>query len=138
MQIRTKKELAARTLGVGKGRIVFNVGRLEEIKEAITKQDIRDLLKSRAIIVKEIKGKLKRVKRKTRRREGSLKKKVKRTKKDYMAITRKLRVFISELRGKNIINSEEYWNLRKEIRARDFRSKAHMKERISHLVKERK
>ncbi len=70
---------------------------LAEIKEAITKQDIRDLLKSRAIIVKEIKGKLKRVKRKTRRREGSLKKKVKRTKKDYMAITRKLRVFISEL-----------------------------------------
>ena len=45
MNLSKKKALAARTLNVGKARILFNVQRLGEIKEAITKQDIRDLHK---------------------------------------------------------------------------------------------
>ncbi len=43
MNLRTKKELAAKALKVGKERIVFVEARLDEIKEAITKQDMRDL-----------------------------------------------------------------------------------------------
>ena len=35
MQLSNKKMLAARTLGVGKERVVFNKERLDEIKEAI-------------------------------------------------------------------------------------------------------
>ena len=46
MKLEGKKDLVARTLGVGKGRIVFNVQRLEEIKQAITKQDIKDLVQA--------------------------------------------------------------------------------------------
>jgi len=138
MQLNKKKELVARTLDVGKGRISFNEQRLEEIKEAITKQDVRELVKDKAIFVKEIKGKRKRIKSKTRRRGGSIKKKVNKRKREYMTITRKLRSFISGLRKKGILTSEEYWQLRKEIRAKVFRSKEHMKERISHITKERK
>jgi len=37
MKINNKKELAARTLGIGKSRILFNNSRLSEIKDAITK-----------------------------------------------------------------------------------------------------
>ena len=77
MQLNKKKELAARTLKVGKGRIVFNKERLSDIKEAITKQDIRELLRDKAIIITAIQGRRKIVKRKTRRRAGSIKKKVK-------------------------------------------------------------
>lgn len=137
MNLEKKRELAARTLMVGKARIVFNKERLEEIKEAITKQDIRDLVKHKSILVDSPKGKRKKIKRKTRRRIGSIKKKVNKRKREYMTITRKLREFISELRKKNALTSEEYWKLRKEIRARAFRSKAHMKERITNMIKER-
>ena len=38
-----RKDLASRVLGVGKRRIIFDSSRLSEIKEAITKQDIKDL-----------------------------------------------------------------------------------------------
>ena len=138
MQLNKKKELAARVLGIGKKRIIFNKEALEEVKEALTNQDIRELVKSGSIFVKEIGGTKKQVKRNTRRRAGSIKKKVNTRKRDYMTITRKLRAYISELRKHGTISSEEYWKLRKEIRAKNFKSKAHMKERISQVVKERK
>ena len=54
-----------------------------------------------------------------------------------MTITRKLRNYLMELRKHGTITSEEYWKLRREIRARTFRSKAHMKERINNMIKER-
>ena len=54
-----KKQLVARTFNVGIDRIVFNKERLAEIKEAITKQDIRDLTKDGAITIREIKGRRK-------------------------------------------------------------------------------
>ena len=117
---------------------MFNKQRLEEIKESITKQDIRDLTRDGAIMVEPIKGRRTHVKRKTRRRLGSVRKKVNKNKKEYMIITRKLRAFVSELRKKEILTFEEYWQLRKEIRARTLKSKAHMKERINHMIKERK
>ena len=53
MNLRKKKELIARTLKVGKDRITFVESRLEEIKEIITKQDVRDLVADKAIIIKE-------------------------------------------------------------------------------------
>ena len=40
MNLGKKKQLAARTLGVGKSRVHFVNENLNEIKEAITKQDI--------------------------------------------------------------------------------------------------
>jgi len=138
MQLNKKKELAARSLKVGKDRIIFNKERLDEIKEAITKQDIRDLFKDRAIIIKEIKGRKTIVKRKTRRREGSIKKKVSKRKKEYMILTRKLRAYISGLRKKDILTREVYRQLRKEIRTKEIRSLANMKERINHVIEEHK
>jgi len=50
MNLGKKKLLAARTLKVGKARIFFVDSRKSEIKEAITKQDIRDLKQDGAII----------------------------------------------------------------------------------------
>lgn len=130
MKLDKKKELAVNTLKVGKSRIVFNKVMLSDIKEAITKQDIRDLVSTGAIKIKEIKGRRKIQKRKTRRRAGSIKKKVNTRKKDYMTLTRKLRAYLSELKKQGRIDREKWLGLRKEIRARAFRSKSHMKERM--------
>ncbi len=133
MKLEKKKDLVSRVLGVGKHRILFNKENLPEIKEAITRQDIRDLVGARAIIVKEPKGRKKIVRRKTRRRSGSIKKKVNSRKKEYMAITRKLRAHIKNLKLKQKISSENYLTLRKEIRARQHKSLSQLKERVKNL-----
>ncbi|MEK6888709.1 MAG: 50S ribosomal protein L19e [Nanoarchaeota archaeon] len=133
MQLNKKKMLAAKTLHVGVSRIVFNIERLSDIKEAITKQDIRDLLADKAILIKEVNGRKTIVRRKTRRGLGSIKKKVKNSKANYIKLTRKLRGYIMELKFRKKMAPELYWQIRKEIRASMFRSKAHLKERIQAL-----
>ena len=138
MQLNKKKGLAARTLKVGKNKIIFNKQRLDEIKEAITKQDIKDLVNDGAIYINKAKGKKKKIRRGTRRREGSIKVKINKRKEEYINLTRKLRALLFKLRKKGILTAEEYLKLRKEIRARAFRSKEHMKERINQLIKNRK
>lgn len=135
MKLTNKKELVARTLGVGKDRIVFNSERLKEIKEAITKQDIRDLLQSKAITIKQIRGRKTIARRKNRRRKGSIKKIVRNTKREYITLTRKLRSYISELRNKGKISEEMYYQIRKEIKAKSFKDKLHLKERINPIQK---
>ena len=130
MKLENKRELASRALNIGKGRIVFNIQRLSEIKEAITKQDIRDLKESGAIFIKEEKGRRKIQRRKTRRRAGSIKKKVKGKKREYITITRKLRGHLAALKSQGRISNEHFSGLRKEIRAKNFKSLSHMKEKI--------
>ena len=130
MKLDKKKSLAIKTLGVGKQRIIFNTERLSEIKEAITRQDIRDLVASKAITILPIKGRRTIQRRTTRRRAGSIKKVVNSRKRDYMTRTRKLRGYIAELRKQEKIDYESYLKLYKEIGAGRYRSKAHLKEHI--------
>jgi len=130
MKLDTKKKLAAKALGVGVKRIQFNSERLDEIKEVITRQDVKDLVSSGAINVKESSGRRKNVKRNNRRRIGKIKKKVKTRKQDYVKITRKLRNYLKELRKQDKIDSEEHKSLRKKIRNRVFKSKRNLKENI--------
>lgn len=133
MKLENKKNLVVRTIGVGKARIAFNQNRLSEIKESITKQDIRDLVSSGAIIIKEIKGTKTKVKRKLRRRAGSIKKRVIDTKRIYINRTRKLRAYIKKLYRQDMLSNEIYRKLRQEIRASMFRDLAHLRERIEVL-----
>lgn len=135
MKLENKKNLVSRTLGVGRKRVIFNIERLAEIKEAITKQDIKDLRDSGAIQIKEVKGRKTIKKRKTRRRAGSIKKSVNNRKQEYVALTRKLRTFVKIQKERKKVSLEEYKTLRKEIKTSTFRSLSHMKERI-HQFKE--
>ena len=128
MNLTKKKELAAKSLKVGKNRILFKMENLAEIKEAITRQDINGLYKDGTITIKPIKGRKKIKKRKTRKGPGKIKKKVNKRKQVYVKITRKLRKYLMDLRDKNIIGRELYWKIRSKIRMRDFRSKAGLKE----------
>ena len=133
MKLEKKKELIARALGVGKNRISLNSTRLTEIKEAITRQDIKYLLSSGAITLKDKKGRQKSKKNRARRREGSFRQKVTGGKVKYVILTRKLRSYIKNLKMKEKITVENYRNLRKEIRASHFKSLSHLKERIGSL-----
>ena len=127
MNLRKKKALAARTFGVGIGRIEFLGPRLDEIKEAITKQDIRDLYKDRAIKIKNIKGRKAKPKKK-KRTIGNVRKKINKRKKEYVVLTQKLRKYLAE--NKKKITEKERKDIRKKIRNKFFRSRSHLKEHI--------
>jgi large subunit ribosomal protein L19e len=108
MNLNKKKILAARTFNVGKERIIFIQERLDEIKEAITKQDIRDLKQDGAILIKEIKGRTKVKNKKRKRSAGKIRKKLKERKKNYVIITRKLRNYVKELKKHGKLSQEEF------------------------------
>jgi large subunit ribosomal protein L19e len=135
MNLRTKKELAARTLKVGKERVHFVEARLDEIKEAITKEDIRQLAQNGAIVVKPISGRKTNVKRKNKRGTGKIKKKVNKRKQEYVTITRKLRKYVRHQKSQGLLNHEEVKEIRKRIRNRAFKSQANLKLYIEGLRK---
>ncbi len=128
MNLNKKKELAAKTLGVGKGRLQFKQENLNEIKEAITRQDIKQLNQEGIIAIKPIKGRKKNVTRKHRRGPGKIKIKVNKRKQEYVKITRKLRAYAMSLRERGVLERELYKKIRNKIRMREFRSKAGMKD----------
>ena len=132
MNLRKKKAMASRLLGIGKERIMFIPSRANEIKEAITKQDIRDLVIDKAIIIRDVKGR-KTVRKKRSRSVGNVRKKVNKRKQNYVKLTRKLRGYICELSKQGILSKEEVTEIRKKIRNSEFKSKSHLKEYIGGL-----
>ncbi|MBU0957453.1 MAG: hypothetical protein KKF56_01445 [Nanoarchaeota archaeon] len=130
MNLRRKKILAAKKLGVGKNKIKFDSDSLNEIKEAITSLDIKDLKNSNAITIKEKKGRKKITKRKTKVRQGKIKKNVNTRKRDYVNLTRKLRTFAKSLKKQGKVTRDEYIDIRKKIKSKLYKSKAHLKENL--------
>lgn len=135
MNLGKKKNLAKRAFGVGDKRIVFVESRIDDIKEAITKQDMKDLLEDGAIVIKDILGRKKNLKRKARRSTGNIRKNVRKKKRSYVASVRKLRKHVKNSREQGMVDKEESDDLRKKIRNRMFRSKAQLKEHIGGLKK---
>ena len=134
MNLEKKKILASKVLGVGKKRIIFIEPRLSEIKEAITRQDIRDLHKDGAIVIRNIKGKKARIKIKSRS-VGNVRKKMRKKKKNYMSLVRKQRKYVAELKSIGRLSREEADLLRKRIRNSDFKSRNHLKKYIQEMKK---
>ena len=130
MNLAKRKELAAKVLKVGKNRIIFVEENLAEIKEAITRMDIIDLYKNGAIKIREVSGRKKVAQRKHRRRIGKIKGNVKNRKAEYVIITRKLRKFVRGLVRTGKVDKDKNRELRKEIRARKFKSKRQLKETL--------
>jgi len=133
MNLAKKKQLAAKTLGVGKNRIKFNPEGFDEIKEAITKEDIRTLNQNGIISIKPINGRKAVEKRTTRRGFGKIKIKVKNRKRDYVRITRRLRWYLKMLKSEGKISKEDYLDLRRKIKMRTFKNKAQFKEYVDNL-----
>jgi large subunit ribosomal protein L19e len=128
--LRNKKKLAAKVFGVGKNKIIFDELHINEIKEAITKQDMRDLYAEGMIRIREFRGKLKNEKRTTRRGPGKIKRKIKIKKSGYVIITRKLRRYLKELKKQGKITNERFFELRKKVKARAFKDKSHLRDYI--------
>ena len=135
MNLRNKREMIARMQKVGKDRVTFTRARMDEIKEAITKQDFKELIASGAIVIKPVKGRKTNTKRKNRRGPGKIKKKVNTRKRDYVIMTRSLRSYSREMHSQGRLTKEELVEIRKRIRNKAFKSKANLKLYIEGLRK---
>ena len=138
MDLKLQKRLASDVLKCSEKRIVFDQDRLEDIKEAITKLDIRSLLSDGTIKAKPVKGVSKARARKItiQKRKGNKKghgsRKGKKTarlpkKRAWIKKIRIQRVFLKELRDKNIVNKDNYHKLYLKSKGGFFRSKRHIK-----------
>jgi len=133
----SKKRLAAQILKAGENRIWFDKSRLDEIKEAITRADIKGLIKDKAIQAKPEQGQSghRRRKKIIQKRKGRLRgpgsRKGKRTarlprKKEWMIKIRKQRETLKTLKDKKLIGPKEYRLAYKKAKGGFFRSKRHI------------
>jgi len=138
MQLKIQKRLAAQILKSSKNDIWLDANRLDEIKEAITKADIKSLIGDKAIKCKKRRGisryrirKKEEQKRKGRRSgPGSIKgsKHARLRKKEgWINHIRIQRIFLRNLRDKDVIDKSSYRSLYMKSKGGFFRSKRHIK-----------
>ncbi len=137
MKLGTRKRLAAQIMKVGKSRVWFDIEKLSEIKEAITKADLRSLIKSGIIKERPMTGvsrgrarkRLLQKKKGRQQNTGSRKgKKTSRlTGKDvWMNKIRAQRELLYALRERESIAKETFKLLYRRAKGNYFRSRSHL------------
>ncbi len=149
MRLKIQKRLAATILKTSKSKIKFDGDRLEDIKESITKVDIRNLIKDKAIEKVPIIGPSrvrarKQMEQKAKgKRRGQGSRKGKSTarlpkKERWMNHVRKQRELLKKLRDNKKITTGAYRDLYSKSKGGFFRSVRHIKMYINEkgLIKE--
>ncbi len=138
MNLKTKKELAAHVLKVSPKRVFINPERLDDVKEALTRADIRALSKDGAIVKKQKKnissGRSKKLKvqKSKGKRKGQGSRRGKKTarlnkKENWMNKVRLQRTYLRNLKEKKLLDNKQFRMLYLKIKSGFFRSKAHLK-----------
>lgn len=137
MNLGTQKRIAADILKVGKARVWFDDHRLDDIKEVVTREDIRGLIKGKAIQRKALVGtsrfwaRKRKIQKSKGRRKGEGKKKGKRTarlskKEKWMADVRVQRKLLKTLKEKSLLKENIYRQIYLKIKGGFFRSRRHI------------
>lgn len=140
INIRKKRELVARILGVGVNRVRFEPDKLEDVADSITRENLRALIKNGAIWTARRRGtsryraKLKQMTRK-KRGTGRGSKKGKKTarvgkKEHYIIRIRSMRHYLKVLKERNDIDRETYWLLYKKANGGQVRNLAHLRDLV--------
>ncbi|MBD3204611.1 50S ribosomal protein L19e [Candidatus Woesearchaeota archaeon] len=138
MNLNVQKRLAADILKGSKNRVRFDTGRIEEIKESITKADIRGLIQDNAIWLKPKKGvsrsrakkRSRQVKKGLRRGMGSRKGTANARydkKRKWINKIRAQRKLLKELKNKKKISDKDYRKLYTKSKGGFFRSRRHIR-----------
>lgn len=138
MNLKLQKRIAADVLKVSYKRVWFDQTRLEEIKEAITKEDIRSLVATGVVREKPAKSNSRVRARKTatqkrkglRRGQGSRKGRATArlpSKQVWMAKVRVQRKFVRELLDQKVIAKPTYNDFYRKVKGNFFRSRRHIK-----------
>lgn len=135
--LKTQKRLAAQIMKCSPDRVWLDPEMLDEIKEALTKANVRGLISSGAIVKKPThstsRGRIRKAliqKRKGRGKEPS-KRKGKATarrpaKEEWMNKTRLLRATLTDLKEKGELDVKNYRSLYMKVKGGFFRSKRHL------------
>jgi len=138
MKLHKKTDLAAKVLKCSPKRVRFNTEKLNEIKEAVTKFDFRNLIKKGIIKKKPVKGiskfrarKNKIQKSKGRRkgpgsRKGTITSRSPR-KQEWMKTIRAQRKLIKKMKENKLIDNKSYYDLYRKAKGGYFRSSRHIK-----------
>lgn len=138
MKLNFQKKLAGKVMKVSKKRVVVNDSSSEEIKDAITKADVRGLIKSGIITIKQKKGssrvranKIRKQKRKSNQKGPGSRKGTKNARlskrEQRINITRKQREFLKYLKEKDKISNDSFKRLYSLVKGGFFRSLRHLK-----------
>lgn len=138
MKLTIQKRLAGQILKRSQKRIVFDNSKIKDIKEAITKADIKTLIANNVIWIKPAKspsrGRARKInkQKKKGRRKGEGRKKGKHTsrlpkKEAWKTKIRTQRKLLKELRDKEIISKKDYQTLYRKSKGGFFRSRRHIK-----------
>ena len=148
VNLKAKKRLVARITGVGVNRVKFDSDHLDDIADAITRDNIRSLITANTIKIKKIVGtsrgraQTKRTQKKKRgTTQGSKKgRKGARTKRKdtHMIKVRALRYRLKIAKDRKEITNPEFWQLYKMIGGNNIRNSAHLRSLIEEIVAKRK
>ena len=138
MKLKIQKKLAAKIFKGSIKRVRFDEGRLSEIKEAITKYDIKALIADHAITqipkrgVSRGRARDAHVQKTKGRHRGQGSRKGKKTarspaKRNWINKIRLMRVFLSELKEKGLITNATFRELYLKSKGGFFRSRRHLK-----------
>jgi large subunit ribosomal protein L19e len=128
--MRLQKRLAADILKVGKSRVWLDPTKLDEIKKAITRADIKRLIKKGYIkaLPEKIHKPKERTKKKKRAgsRKGAKFSRLSR-KRRWISTVRALRKMLKELKNSGKIDKATYKRLYLMVKGGMFRSRSHLK-----------
>jgi len=136
--MKLQKRLAAEIMKCSPKKVQFDTDRLSDVKEAITKADIRAMIKQGVIKAKPVRGvskvrakKIKQQKRKGRQKGSGSRKGKFSARADpklvWMRTVRAQRKFLKELKDKDILVQGSFWELYRKSKGGFFRSIRHIK-----------
>jgi large subunit ribosomal protein L19e len=148
VNLKAKKRLAARVTGVGVHRIRFDTDHLDDIADAITRENIRSLITANTIRIKSFTGtsrgraqekKDQRNKRGTTQGSKQGRKGARVGKKEvYVAKVRALRRLLKIAKDRKDLTNPEFWTLYKKVGGNTVRNKAHLRLLMEEIIEKRK
>ena len=148
VNLKAKKRLAARVTGVGIHRIKFDTDHLDDIADAITRENIRSLITANTIRIKSFTGtskgrahtkKAQKNKRGTKQGSKQGAKGARVGKKEvYVAKVRSLRRLLKIAKDRKDLTNPEFWELYKKVGGNTVRNKAHLRTLMDDIKVKRK
>ena len=137
VNLKAKKQLVARMYKVGVNRVQFDSDHLDDIADAITRENIRSLFTANTIKIKPIRGasrgsaKVKKIQKKKRGATQGSKKGTKGArvgkKEAYVIKVRSLRYRLKIAKDRKEITNVEFWDIYKKIGGNTVRNIAHLR-----------
>jgi len=148
VNLSAKKRLVSRMTGVGMKRIKFDVDHLDDIADAITRQQIRSLITANTIRIEQIVGtsrgraqekKIQKSKRGATQGSKKGRKGARVGKKEvYVTKVRSLRRRLKIAKERKEITNKNFWEIYKKINGNTVRNIAHLRTLIEEITSKRK